>query len=66
MELLKEISKTKLIIMVTHNQELAEKYSNRIVHFILMEKYYLTAKSFNTDEENLNNNKTIKRLLCLG
>jgi len=31
MEILKEISKEKLIIMVTHNQELAEKYSSRIV-----------------------------------
>lgn len=31
MELLKEISANKLIIMVTHNPELAEKYSNRIV-----------------------------------
>lgn len=31
MELLKEISRTKLVIMVTHNQELAEKYSTRIV-----------------------------------
>ena len=31
MNLLTEISKDKLIIMVTHNGELAEKYSNRIV-----------------------------------
>lgn len=31
MELLKEISKDKLVIMVTHNRELAEKYSTRIV-----------------------------------
>lgn len=31
MELLKEISKTKLIVMVTHNAELAEQYSTRIV-----------------------------------
>lgn len=31
MELLKKISKTKLVIMVTHNPELAEKYSNRII-----------------------------------
>ena len=33
MELLKEISKDKLIIMVTHNPELAYEYSNRIVRF---------------------------------
>ncbi len=31
MEILKEISANKLIIMVTHNPELAQKYSNRIV-----------------------------------
>ncbi len=31
MELLKEISKDKLVIMVTHNPELAEAYSTRIV-----------------------------------
>ena len=31
MELLKEISKDRLVIMVTHNPELAEKYSTRIV-----------------------------------
>ena len=31
MELLKEISKDKLVIMVTHNPELANTYSNRII-----------------------------------
>lgn len=31
MQLLKEISTNKLVIMVTHNQELAEKYSTRII-----------------------------------
>ena len=31
MEILREISKDKLIIMVTHNPELAEQYSDRIV-----------------------------------
>ena len=31
MELLKEISKNKLIIMVTHNPDLAYEYSNRII-----------------------------------
>lgn len=34
MEILKEISKDKLIIMVTHNPELAEKYSSRIVKLL--------------------------------
>ncbi len=31
MELIKEISKDKLVIMVTHNRELAESYATRIV-----------------------------------
>ena len=31
MDILKEISKDKLIIMVTHNAELAEEYSSRII-----------------------------------
>lgn len=34
MEILKEISKDKLIIMVTHNPELAEKYSSRIIKLL--------------------------------
>ena len=34
MELLKEISKDKLIIMVTHNPEIAEQYSNRIIRLL--------------------------------
>ena len=32
MELLKEIAKNKLVIMVTHNPELAKKYSSRIIN----------------------------------
>ena len=31
MELIKEIAKERLVIMVTHNPELAEKYSNRTI-----------------------------------
>ncbi len=34
MEILKEISKKKLIIMVTHNPEIAEKYSTRIIRLL--------------------------------
>ena len=34
MELLKEISKTKLVIMVTHNPELANEYSDRIIKML--------------------------------
>lgn len=34
MEILKEISKDKLIIMVTHNPELAQQYSTRIIKLL--------------------------------
>lgn len=33
MELIKEIAKDKLVIMVTHNAELANSYANRIIEF---------------------------------
>lgn len=34
MEILKEISKERLVVMVTHNPDLAEKYSTRIVRVL--------------------------------
>lgn len=34
MEILKKISKDRLIVMVTHNPELAEKYSSRIIRML--------------------------------
>ena len=34
MEILKEISKDRLIVMVTHNPDLAEKYSSRIINML--------------------------------
>ncbi len=34
MEILKEISKKKLVIMVTHNPELADQYSDRIIRLL--------------------------------
>ena len=34
MELIKEISKDMLVIMVTHNPELAQKYSSRIIRLL--------------------------------
>ncbi|KRK65263.1 hypothetical protein FC72_GL001331 [Companilactobacillus tucceti DSM 20183] len=33
MELIKELSKERLVIMVTHNPDLAEQYANRIIEF---------------------------------
>ncbi len=34
MEILKEVSKDRLVIMVTHNPELADKYSTRIIRML--------------------------------
>ncbi len=34
MEILKEVAKDRLVIMVTHNPELAEKYSTRIIRIL--------------------------------
>ena len=34
MEILKEVARDKLVIMVTHNPELAEKYSTRIIRLL--------------------------------
>lgn len=34
MEILKEVAKNRLVIMVTHNPELAEKYSTRIIRML--------------------------------
>lgn len=34
MDILQEIAKEKLVIMVTHNPELAERYSNRIIRIL--------------------------------
>ena len=34
MELLKEVAKDRLVIMVTHNPELAQKYSTRIIRLL--------------------------------
>lgn len=34
MEILKEISKEKLVVMVTHNPDLAKSYSDRMIHLL--------------------------------
>ena len=34
MEILKEISKTRLVIMVTHNSKLADRYANRVIQLL--------------------------------
>ena len=59
MELLKEISKTKLVIMVTHNPELAEKYSTRIIK-LLDGKVTDDSMPYDGSEEKKEQNKTGK------
>ncbi len=59
MELLKEISKDKLVIMVTHNPELAKEYSTRIIEL----KDGLILNDSNPCNEKFENtsSKTLKR-----
>ena len=56
MELLKEISKDKLIIMVTHNPDLAETYSNRIIR-CLDGEVISDSNPFEPDEKDRENEK---------
>ena len=61
MELIKVISKDRLVIMVTHNSEIAEAYSDRIVHLLdgLVTDDSRPSQSVNKDkEEKLKNQKT--------
>ena len=51
MDILKEISKDHLVIMVTHNKELAEKYSTRIIN-MLDGKMIGDSKPFNPKNNN--------------
>ena len=59
MELLKEISKTKLVIMVTHNPDLAEKYSTRIIK-LLDGKVIDDSKPYDRKEKTKEQTKTSK------
>ena len=61
MELLKEISKDKLIVMVTHNPELAEQYSSRIVK-LLDGKLVDDSNPYNAEKET----KKEKKLLSVA
>ena len=49
MKLIKEISKDKLVIMVTHNNELAKAYSDRII--LMKDGNVVGDTSYNTEEE---------------
>lgn len=69
MDILKEISKEKLVIMVTHNPELAEKYSTRIIKMldgeIINDSSPLTENGviteFNEIQDSPQNEKTSKK-----
>lgn len=61
MELLKEISKTKLVIMVTHNPDLAEKYSTRIIK-LLDGKVTDDSKPYDGEEEKRSKTKQEKQV----
>ena len=64
MELLKEIAKDRLVIMVTHNPELAEKYSTRIVK--IRDGQILDDSDPYDVDENVENFKTKKLSLKLS
>ena len=59
MEILKEISKDKLIIMVTHNPDLAEKYSSRVIK-VLDGKVIDDSNPYESKEEESKNTKSKK------
>ena len=58
MEILKNISKDKLIIMVTHNPDLAKEYSSRVIK-VLDGKVIDDTNPYNSDEETKKGNKKI-------
>ena len=57
MDLLKEIAKDRLVIMVTHNPELAEKYSTRIIN-LLDGNIIGDSNPYNSIEEDIDKAKT--------
>ncbi|MBR4072690.1 MAG: ABC transporter ATP-binding protein, partial [Clostridia bacterium] len=61
MEILKRISNDRLIIMVTHNPDLAEKYSSRIIRML---DGIITNDSLPITEEEKNNAENTDKLLA--
>ena len=59
MELIKEIAKDKLVIMVTHNPDLAKKYATRIIEF--KDGSLISDSNPIKDDEKNNENLTIKK-----
>lgn len=64
MDLIKEISKDKLVIMVTHNPELAKTYSTRIVN--LVDGTIVEDSNPYEGEENNNDSTLLKSKLSLS
>ncbi len=60
MEILKKISKNKLIVMVTHNPEIAEKYSSRIIK-VLDGKVTEDSNPFD-ESQKINKDRSSKKL----
>jgi putative ABC transport system permease protein len=62
MLLIKEISKSRLVIMVTHNSKIANEYSDRIIQLldgeVQSDSSQVTDSTFTESRENLYNKKT--------
>ncbi len=61
MEILKKISKDRLVIMVTHNPELAETYSTRIIKMLDGRVTGDTAPLTQEEKQELKEKKTLKK-----
>ena len=59
MDLIKEISKDKLVIMVTHNNELAKEYSDRII--LMKDGNVVGDTSINTKDEEIKEEYKLKK-----
>lgn len=66
MEILKEISKERLIIMVTHNPEIAKAYSTRIIQLLDGKVTDDTAPYYSEETENKEISKTKKKKISMS
>ena len=60
LDLLTKIAKDRLVIMVTHNSELAKKYANRIVH-LRDGKIVSDSRPFDPSQEEIRQDKKIRK-----
>ncbi|MBQ8924233.1 MAG: ABC transporter ATP-binding protein/permease [Lachnospiraceae bacterium] len=58
MDLLKEVAKDRLVVMVTHNPELAEQYANRIVR---LKDGVITSDTNPVSDEELNDEEAVHK-----